>query len=623
MSVISNLIIRLTADNRGLTAGLVKAQREIAAAGSKSEKATAAMSSVGATMTRSVTIPILAAGAGAGKLAYDFEKSMTNIKAMVGASEADMKLYEEAIMRLSGETARAPKELAEAMYFVSSSGFEGAAAVRVLEQAAIGAKAGMGDAMTVADALTSAVNAYGEEALSTGKANDIMVKAVKVGKMEATELASNIGDVVTGAKTMGVEFDEVAGALAAMSLTGISTPEATTALNTFMQGLNKGTAQGKKRLDKVGLSYGKLRKMMEDEGVVAVMRKLRDTFGEDTEALSDIIPNVRALKAYMALMQMEGGKLDNVMAEVSDSTGAAAEAARKAEDDGYKLRQAWYSLQAAGIQLGKIILPVVAKIASGAAAIFKGFQSLPGPVKTFIVTVAALAAAIGPVLLVSAKLITAWRTLATVKFGAGLISQFGTLAGRIGGTTGKLGGFLSTAGKLGVVGIVAGAAIYGISKAFMSARDAARQAEQAFQNVMSQISKLEGTKYEKGFARLSAKGTGTSLADIKAAAERDRYKTHWYNPFTWGMASGGEFIARQPTPLWVGEGGKPEHVKVTPLSGGAWNRVGGEGGAARNVTNIDRRTVINWSTLAGKPSRREMEGLYRELARAGAAVGGY
>lgn len=623
MSVISNLIIRLTADNRGLTAGLAKAQREIAAAGTRSEKATAAMSTVGATMTRSVTIPILAAGAGAGKLAYDFEKSMTSIKAMVGASDADMKLYEKSIMKLSGETARAPKELAEAMYFVSSSGFEGAAAVRVLEQAAIGAKAGMGDAMTVADALTSAVNAYGEKALSSGKATDIMVKAVKVGKMEAVELASNIGDVVTSAKTMGVEFDEVAGSLAAMSLTGISTPEATTALNTFMMGLNKGTAQGEKRLGKVGLSYAKLRKMMEDEGVVATMRKLRDTFGEDTEALSDIIPNVRALKAYMALMQMEGGKLDNVMAEVADSTGAAAEAARKAEDDGYKLRQAWYSLQAAGIQLGKIILPVVAKIAQGAAKLFQGFQALPGPVKTLIVTMAALAAAIGPVLLVSAKLITAWKTIAATKMGAGLLSQFGTLAGRIGGTTGKLSGFLSTAGKLGIVGVAAGAAIYGISQAFMSAREAARQAAEAFNNAMAAVTKLEGTKYEEGFARLEAKGTGTSLANIKKQIEQDRYKTHWYNPFTWGMASGGEFIARQPTPLWVGEGGKPEHVRVTPLSGGAWNSVGAAGASPRSVTNVDRRTVINWSTLAGKPSRREMEGLYRELARAGAAVGGY
>jgi tape measure domain-containing protein len=42
----------------------------------------------------------------------------------------------------------------------------------------------------------------------------------------------------------------------------------------------------------------------------------------------------------------------------------------------------------------------------------------------------------------------------------------------------------------------------------------------------------------------------------------------WWEEF-YGAAGGADFIARGPVPLMVGEGGRPEHVQVTPLGAGA------------------------------------------------------
>ena len=83
---------------------------------------------VGKQMSMRMTLPIAAAGGAALKMASDFESSMTKIQSLVGRSEQEVEGLTKSVLELSGKTARAPQELADAMFFITSAGIEGAGA---------------------------------------------------------------------------------------------------------------------------------------------------------------------------------------------------------------------------------------------------------------------------------------------------------------------------------------------------------------------------------------------------------------------------------------------------------------------------------------------------------------
>ena len=229
----------------------------------------------GKKLTRNVTLPIVAVGGAGIKMASDFEASMTKIESLVGLSseavqgfEKSMKKieslvglsseavqgFEEDVKRLSGQTAQAPKDLADAMFFITSAGIRGAAATETLEAAAKAAAVGLGETATIADLATSALNAYGEENLSATSATDVMVAAVREGKLEADELAGSMGRVLPLASAMGVNFNEVGAAFAALSRTGTNAAEAATQVRGILSSLLRPTKQAEEALTGMGLS---------------------------------------------------------------------------------------------------------------------------------------------------------------------------------------------------------------------------------------------------------------------------------------------------------------------------------------------------------------------------------
>ena len=106
----------------------------------------------------------------------------------------------DSVLDLAGETARAPGELADAMFFIQSAGLRGAAAMETLEASAKAAAVGLGDTSTIADLATSALNAYGAENLSATAATDVLAAAVREGedKRVATWLMASLAATIGG-----------------------------------------------------------------------------------------------------------------------------------------------------------------------------------------------------------------------------------------------------------------------------------------------------------------------------------------------------------------------------------------------------------------------------------------
>ena len=115
--------------NAGMAAAEARAKTATMRIGSTLKKTGTQMIATGKTMSKAFTIPLIAAGAIAGKLAIDFDTSFSKIQSLVGASDKQMEQYKDHIMELGHAGMGKPTELADALFFIASAGFKGAAAV--------------------------------------------------------------------------------------------------------------------------------------------------------------------------------------------------------------------------------------------------------------------------------------------------------------------------------------------------------------------------------------------------------------------------------------------------------------------------------------------------------------
>lgn len=458
---------RIRLDTSDLTRAQGTAERFIRTMGQKIDTAgldrfSAKADQIGDKMSRNVTLPVLAAGAASAKMALDFNTAFTQMTTLAGVTGDEIEGLKKHVQDLAVETGRSPDELAKALYFIRSAGLTGADALGVLDASAKGAAIGLGDAASVADAVTSAINTYGKENLSGARAVDILSAAVAEGKGEASEFAPQLGRLLPIASTLGITFDEVAGSLAFLTKGSGDTALAATNLSGIMAALLKPTEQGRKQLDEMGISADSLRESVDSNGLLPTLELLNDKLGGNKDALGRLFEDRQALDGFIALTQ-NAGAAQAVIDETTNSTDYLAEAVEKLQDDpGFNLNKSLAELKVQAIQVGEQVLPVLVELAETGGDVLGFFTALPQPVQTAVLALVAVAAAIGPIAKTAgvatngiSLLMKAAKSEALVSFRAGLAgtAQAGS------GAAASLGGMLST---VGATPLAMGAAVVGI-----------------------------------------------------------------------------------------------------------------------------------------------------------------
>ena len=375
------------------------------------------MTKVGSTMTKTLTLAFVAIGAASFKMGSDFESEMTKIIGLVGVADEQVGEWSKDLLAMAPKVGKTPKELAEALFFVTSAGLRGAEALDVLEVSAKASAAGLAETKVVADLVTSAVNAYGIQNLSAAKATDILVASVREGKAEASELTASLGQVLPVASEMGVSFDQVGAAVAAMTRTGTNAATASTELRQILMGLLKPSKQAADALNSMGTSSKALREQIKEKGLLSALttiRSLTNQYGEDI--MAQVFPNIRALAGVLDLMGENASENANIFEALGKTTNETAYAFEKAsETAAFKLDQTMVQLQVTMLgfydTLKNAIIPILGKIGEKLGSVTKWFEGLSVEQKENVLKWAAIVAAIGPMLLISAKLITAVQAI--------------------------------------------------------------------------------------------------------------------------------------------------------------------------------------------------------------------
>lgn len=422
-------VLELRTDSTKLISGMRDARSRVQQFGK-------GMTQTGRSLSIGLTVPLVAAGTAATKMAMDFEKSMSEIVGLVGVSQDQVDEWSQSILQLGPQLGKSPKELADAMFFITSAGLQGSEALDTLVASAKASAAGLGDITQIADAVTSAMNAYGAENMSASQATDILVATVREGKLSADELAGSIGRIIPLAASMGVEFDEVGAALASMTRIGFSTDEAATSLQATMSALLKPSVEAEESFRKLGTSASELRQRVADEGLLLVLADLEQRVDGDTAAMAEMFPNVRALRGVLGLLGENADSTAAIMESLGMATGstdAAFEVASETLEFKMNVAMAYFktALAEIGAALGPVIVPMIQRLAEGIRQAAAWFKDLNPETQRFLMVVAGAAAALGPTLVVLGTLLTTLTAIAGVISGAALpwILLAGAIAG--------------------------------------------------------------------------------------------------------------------------------------------------------------------------------------------------
>ena len=261
--------------------------------------------------------------------ANKFQKSMSNVATIIDEAAISTQAFALELLRLDpalGSTT----ELTDALYqSISAGATDAESAMSTVVDAAKFSKAALTDTATAVDVLTTAVNAYGVENVSTTQASDIFFKTIQLGKITGDELASTIGASIPLFSSVGIELEELSSGLAAMTKQGVNAANATTQMNAIVTAFLTPSQAMSEALADIGFESGSA--FLEAEGLAGALELLEDVTRGDAAEMSKLIPNVRGLRGAMALTGTGAQVFKDTLEEMATATGITDEAFDKQE----------------------------------------------------------------------------------------------------------------------------------------------------------------------------------------------------------------------------------------------------------------------------------------------------
>jgi len=259
-----------------------------------------------------------------------FEKSLAAVYTLLDKDTFNKhaKDLEDGAIKIMQDYNLSIEDVNKALFDTVSAGVNAADATDFLASAAKLAKGGVTDLSTAVDGITSIMNAYGLETNEASNIADAFFTAQKFGKTTVEEMSRSVGKVVPIAKAAGMSYQEVFAALSQMTLAGISTDEAVTALKGTLTAIIKPTSEAASLFDALGIPMGSA--AFEGENFGKTMEKIKTATGGNIDEIAKLIPNVRALLNVTSVATKEGlQKYDDILKEIKIDHESLTQALKK------------------------------------------------------------------------------------------------------------------------------------------------------------------------------------------------------------------------------------------------------------------------------------------------------
>ena len=400
-----NLVVRLKAEIADFKAKFEQAGKASTDLANRLEKSQGSLDKLSGFATKGGLA--IAAGLGlAAKAAIDWESAWAGVTKTVDGSSEQLAALEGSLRQMARTMPATHSEIAAVA--------EAAGQLGVRTEDVAGFTRTMIDLgettnLTADEAATSLaqfMNVMGTSADDVSRLGSAVVDLGNKGASTERDIVQMGQRIAAAGKAAGMSETDVLGFASALASVGVEAEAGGTAVSmTFMQ-LGKAVREGSDSLDLIartaGMSADQYSKAWGEDAAGATQAFIEglgrmQAGGEDAQGVLEALgmTGIRQTDSIMRLAQANsllGDNLSNAASAWDANSALADEAAKRYETTESKIRIAWNNIKDAAIDAGAAMLPTIASIAEGAAALAEGFAAIPQPVKTAGVSFAALAA---------------------------------------------------------------------------------------------------------------------------------------------------------------------------------------------------------------------------------------
>lgn len=305
------------------------------------EKAGNAVSGVASGMLMNTSMQMAgAAGIGFGiydaiKSYADFEKEMSAVKAISGATGAEFDMLTEKARQMGADTKFSATESAQAFEYMAMAGWKTDDMMNGIEGVMNLAAASGEDLGRVSDIVTDALTAFGLKASDSAHFADVLAAAATSSNTNVGMMGETFKYVAPLAGALKYDVEDVATAIGVMANSGVKASEAGTSLRSIFTRLAKPPADAAKALDALGIS------IKNDDGTIKpfmrTMEEMRDKFSTLTDdqkvQYAASIAGQEAMSGLLAIMNASEGDFEKVANAIDHANGSAEKMAKTRMDN--------------------------------------------------------------------------------------------------------------------------------------------------------------------------------------------------------------------------------------------------------------------------------------------------
>ena len=403
------------------------AVQKIAATGEKFKTVGDNISSAGQKLLP-VTAGVTALGTASVTTAANFESSMSQVQATMGITKDAMSTVNgqsvntmdtlsKLAKKMGAETAFSASECAEALNYLALAGYDTQQMCDTLPTVLNLAAAGDIALADASDMVTDAMSALGMGVDEAETMVDQMAKTASTTNTSVAQLGEGILTIGATAKSIKGGTAELNTALGILANNGIKGAEGGTHLRNIILSLQNPTDKAAAQMEALGLSvYDSEGNMRSMNDILGDLNKSMDgmTSAEKSNIISTIF-NKTDLSSVNALLANTGETWDSLQKSITDSGGAAQQMADTQLDNLQgQITILKSALEGLAISFGELLMPAIKQIVGWVQKFVDWLNGLSEGTKKTVVTIALLAAALGPVLIVIGKVISAVGTIMTI-----------------------------------------------------------------------------------------------------------------------------------------------------------------------------------------------------------------
>ncbi len=223
-----------------------------------------------------------------------FGDAVNEIGTLFGGTSEQVNQFGSDIQNYASTSTQSIESINGAIYEAISSGVKYEDSLAFLNEDEKLSVAGRADLQQVTSVLTGVLNAYGASTSQAADFTDDLYTAVLNGKTTVPELAASLGNIVGITANVGVGFDELSAAIAALTASSVKTPEAITGIKAAISNILLPSKEAADAAKEMGLQFDG--SALRSKGLAGVLGEVYDKTQGNTDSIKRLFGSIEGIR---------------------------------------------------------------------------------------------------------------------------------------------------------------------------------------------------------------------------------------------------------------------------------------------------------------------------------------